>query len=197
MLTNAQALSETDPTTLADPAAPAAPAGPTLVSNDPGAKIANLLMNSAAVRSMQEGQLPAVYLSEQMFGESANDVMGLLRSELPKLGLGISHATKSNLFVVYNPQQLTSEQIASADAADQIGNIALDGAELERQSQAAQQPPEAPLPAAGPAPTTVPVPASAQNKLQTARIDAMTPQAPSQQLNPSQGLVNGLRQRAF
>lgn len=198
-----------------DTAAPvpeAAPAGPDQASADLLSKIAHL----PVIQAVQSGQPGAAYAPPSIFGglSQMQESAQRLATALPHIGLGAVIAPKAGVLVVYNLKEHTPEQIVQADAAGQLGHIAIPAVGSEHgahlPTNAAGDMPVDPsaatpdamggglgLPPAGAVvPPAAPLPAGSQDAITRARLNNLATQPPSQAALPSQGIINGLIKRA-
>lgn len=166
------------------------------------------VLQNPVIQQVISGDLPPVYAPPSLFGDRANDAIGWLQTGLPQAGLQLLQAPTSGNLVVFNPQFATAEEIAAADAAGQLDNIADPLQSGAAPASASASPAPGPTPQAAPAPVSAPAaamdilggltapPAGVQREIATARVNNAEAQPPVKRAMPSQGILNGLTKRA-
>lgn len=173
------------------PAATNAPAP--AAGNDQFAALVAELQKVPEVQALLSGQARAISAPADMFGENVQQVYGAILDGFPAVtGKGATIGPKSFSLVLFDPAQVTEQQIEEADNADQLHTLATPVSTGEQVAPAPA--PEAPAATAaagltGKVPTT---PAA----LQAARAANVAPLPPSRQKSPGAGqIVNDLLKR--
>lgn len=147
------------------------------------------------IPQLQAGEIPAVLVPPVTQELMSDPVIDALVTNFPKLGeLGLEYYEASDLSsVIYNPSQVTAEQLAEADQNGTLGQIAQPLQSLEGSAGPGAAPDgmQAPLAA-----ESLPVPPPAgEARLQSARVQNMAPR----QISPIQPrpVTTGLAKRAI
>lgn len=146
------------------------------------------------IPQLQSGDIPAVLVPPVTQELMADPVIDALVTNFPKLGeLGLEYYEASDLSsVIYNPSQVTAEQLAEADQNGTLGQIAqpLQALEAAQGSGAAPADMQAPL-----ATEQLAAPPPGEARLQSARVQNMAPR----QISPIQPkpITNALGKRAI
>jgi hypothetical protein len=162
----------------------AAPAAPVPAeAQSPEAELASI----PAIKQVIDGEIPAVYVDQNAIQDP--ELFQNLAATAPKIGLGTT-VTPSQRFVTFNPNLTSTDEIAQADQAGTLDDIA------------------APLTAGGAAggaemapagPQALPQgqsPAAAVQGMLAGPVPApITPKPPSQEPNPALGVLNDLYAR--
>ncbi len=150
---------------------------------------------SPIVQQLRSGSPAAIYAPQSVFGENADQAIAMIEYAAPSLGLDLVQAPKSAVYVFFNPEKVKAEDILSADEAGTLDQIATAAEGMTEGGAAA--------PAAAESPVAPPqnvagglLPAGAEDDLMRARVGTLAPKPPTKQPLPSQGIVNGLLQRA-
>lgn len=153
------------------------------------------------VQALQQGSPAAAYVPPALFGsqEAFDAEIPKLEQALPKLGLAVLKAPKSGVLVVYNPNGVSTQDLAKADAAGTLGNLAMPITGQQDQSTAPQQAATTPqdISAGLTKPPGAPLPAGVQDATARARLTNVVAQPPVKDANPSLGIINGLQKRAI
>lgn len=167
------------------PIAPATAAAPTPeTASDDGGEIPQEVLRIPAIYGLLQGKPAALYAPKN---QPDPDISTVLKhgNELIGAGFRFYEAKSQPVNVLYNTLFLTEEDLVKADEAGELDKVAEPFADVRASFESLRTKPSGEAvaadaaAAAGPAPVAMggtPPPASVQNKLATARVDALTPE---------------------